>query len=99
MDRLSRGTRRLEEASLARPPAAEEASLAPPPPAVEASLAPPPAAEASSNPPTYDWRAEEREKGRQLKLYLSQLDPDECLRSVKATLAMMKNHPKKNEII
>ncbi|KAM3329862.1 hypothetical protein ACQJBY_026719 [Aegilops geniculata] len=96
MDRLSRGTRRLEEASLARPRAAEEASLAPPPPAVEVSLAPPPAAEASSSPLTYDWRAKEREKGRQLKLYLSQLDPDECLRSVKATLAMMKNHPKKD---
>ncbi|XP_044975689.1 uncharacterized protein LOC123443406 isoform X2 [Hordeum vulgare subsp. vulgare] len=84
------------QACLTRPPAAEEASHAPPPPAVEASLSPSPAAEASSNPPTYDWRAEEREKGRQLKLYLSQLDPDECLRSVKATLAMWKNHPKKD---
>nr|XP_051191271.1 uncharacterized protein LOC127304705 [Lolium perenne] len=63
-----------------------------PAPATEATLAPAPAAEASSHPPPpheEDWMKEEREKGRALKLYLSQLDPDECLRSVQSTLAEM----------
>ncbi|XP_047050880.1 uncharacterized protein LOC124656121 [Lolium rigidum] len=65
-----------------------------PAPAAEASLAPAPAAEASSYPPPADeeWMKEEREKGRALKLYLSQLDPDECLRSVQSTLVEMAKH-------
>ncbi|KAK1627800.1 hypothetical protein QYE76_002115 [Lolium multiflorum] len=76
--------------SITAAPAAE-ASLAPAPVA-EASLAPEPAAEASLSPAPAaeeDWRKEEREKGLAVRLYLSQLDPEECFRSVHSTLAKM----------